>query len=114
MKRMWIGIAVILLASMAFSQNATPSLSTADRVAIVVLEQRKQAAKKDFDEAQQGELSVLREWNAAHPGFHLNEQTFVPEPDAKPVGKTEAKPEVKKEVVPASQSGKTTKQETSK
>ena len=99
MKRLWIGLGIIFAAQLAFSQQAaTPQLSTADKVAIGALEQHKQDAKKQFDDAQQGELAIIREWNAAHKGYHLNEQSFLPEPDEKPVAKQEAKP-----VTPAEQ-----------
>jgi hypothetical protein len=72
-------------------------MSTADRVAIQKFEKDKQDANKLFNDAQQGELSVLREWQESHPGWHINPQTFVIEPDPTPakVPEKPAEPEKK-------------------
>lgn len=56
-----------------------PILSTADRVAIQTFEKSKSDAQKMFNDAQQGELSVLREWQVAHPGYVINTSTFAVE-----------------------------------
>lgn len=69
-----------------------PALSTADRVAIQTLEKAKQDAQKQFQDAQQQELTILREFGQEHPGFTLNQQTFAVEEV-----KTEPKVEPKKE-----------------
>ena len=50
-----------------------PTLSTSDRVAISTFEKAKQDASKQFTEAQQEELTILREWGVAHPGWHVNQ-----------------------------------------
>jgi hypothetical protein len=78
-KRITITIAAILVASAIWGQapKPTPTLSTADKVAIQTFEKAKQDAQKQFNDAQQGELSVLREWESAHPGFLINPKTFV-------------------------------------
>lgn len=109
MKRMWIGLGIIFAATMAFSQQAPPALSTSDRVALQSLEERKQQATKSYQDSYQAELAIMREWNAGHAGWHLNEQTFVPEPDTKPTAKQEVKP-----VTPVPQPGKTTPAQTPK
>ena len=57
----------------------SPQLSTADKVAIQTFEKAKQDAQKQFNEAQQGETTVIREWEVAHPGFTINPTTFVVE-----------------------------------
>lgn len=79
---------VFFVASM---MGQAPQLGIADEVAISSLEQVKQDAQKKYVEASQQEASILREWEAAHPGYTLNPQTFAVEAETKP-----AKPEVKK------------------
>lgn len=79
---------VFLVASVM--AQVTPQLDTADKVAISSLEQVKQDAQKKYIEAAQQEASILREWEAAHPGYKLNPQTFAIEAE------TKLKPEVKK------------------
>ncbi len=56
---------------------AAPKLSTADQVALTALEKVKQSAQATFSEAQKNELTVIQEWNAAHPGFYIDQQTFA-------------------------------------
>ena len=41
---------------------------------------------------QAGLPTVLREWGASHPGYHLNQQTFAVEPDPKPKPEAPKKP----------------------
>lgn len=53
-----------------------PALSTAERIAFQACEKSKQDAQKQFSDAQQQELSVLREFGEEHPGFTVNQQTF--------------------------------------
>jgi hypothetical protein len=117
-------IAMLALATMAiFSQTKptgtpatppaapSPQLGTADRVAIQSLEKQKQEAATAWQNAQQQELSVLREWAIAHPGFHVHfnpanpqdtqnfaveADTSVPAPPAKPAETKTAPPEKKK------------------
>jgi cellobiose-specific phosphotransferase system component IIA len=84
-------LAVLLLSGVALGQ-AVPSLSTADKAALADAEKAKQAAQKQFQDAQEFELQVMREWGAAHPGWHVNPQTFAVEADKK----VEVKPEEKK------------------
>lgn len=64
-------------------QNSVPSpqLSTAERVAIQAFEKQKGEGKRLYDEAQQGEGQVAKEWTAAHPGWHLDPATFKPTED---------------------------------
>jgi len=66
-----------------------PSLSTADRVAIQSIEKAKVDLQKQFQEIQQQELTILREWQTAHPGWRIDPQTFAISAEAKG-------PEVKK------------------
>lgn len=81
-------ILALALAMPAFAQQASkpasaapPQLSTADKIAIQACEKSKQDAQKQWQDAQQQELSILREWNTAHPGFHVNQQSFAVEAD---------------------------------
>ena len=87
-------IMVLFAAWYALPQTPAPTLSTADRVAINTFEKAKQDAQKEFDGAQQGELTVLREWGNAHPGWHVNQQTFAVEKDAVPPPPDLHKPQV--------------------
>jgi hypothetical protein len=59
--------------------STDPALSTADKIAIGQCEKAKQDAQKMFNDAMQQELSVLREWEAGHPGWRVNPMTFVVE-----------------------------------
>lgn len=79
-------MALSLIAVGAAGQTAAPAppLSTADRVAIQTFEKAKQDAQKTFNDAQQAENAVLKEWQSAHPGYHVNPQTFAVEADPKP------------------------------
>lgn len=78
---MKFAILALLFCAPAFAQAvATPQLSTADKIAIGAQEQRKQEAQKAYNDAQQTEASIVHEWEAAHPGFMLNPQTFSVEP----------------------------------
>ena len=83
----------ILLSLSLVAQAPAPILSTADKVAIQTFEKSKSDAQKMFNEAQQGELSVLREWAVAHPGWTVNPQTFAVEAEKKatPAEKVEPK-----------------------
>lgn len=83
MKRLWIGILFITLAGMIFAQSA-PQLSTADKVAIQSLEKVKGEARKQFEDAQREETTVLQEWSATHPGWAINPQTFAVEKAKEP------------------------------
>jgi hypothetical protein len=84
-------LAALLLTNFAFAQAPAPTLSTSDKIAISALEEHKQAAQKTFIEAQQQESAILRESEAAHPGYQLNPQSFAVQPIAKPAPKTEKK-----------------------
>ena len=61
---------------------AAPTLSTSDKIAISDAEKAKQDAQAAYNKAQEIESTVIREWNAGHPGFHLDEKTFVVTRDA--------------------------------
>lgn len=82
MKRMFWPVYLAL--SLAAYAQQPPTLSTSDRVAIAALEKAKADARKQYDDAMQSEQAVLNEWLAAHPGYHLNPQTFAVEADPKP------------------------------
>jgi hypothetical protein len=74
-----------LLVGWMIGQDKAPALSTADKVALSSLEKQKTDARTAFDQADQGELTILREWEAAHPGFRINrEKGFVVEKKADP------------------------------
>jgi hypothetical protein len=79
--KFWTVWLFLVIAALAYSQQVkpVPALSTADRVAIQACEKSKQEAQKQFQDAQQQELMILREFDAAHPGFTLNQQTFAVE-----------------------------------
>jgi hypothetical protein len=87
-----LAVTVCVLTIGAVSQSMAPTLSTSDKVAISALEQQKQEAGKQYQAAQQQELAILREWQVAHPGWHVDEKSFQIVADQKPA----AKPEVKK------------------
>jgi hypothetical protein len=53
-------------------QTPTPQLSTADKIALQSLEKAKQDASKQWNDANQQELTILREWGMAHPGFRVH------------------------------------------
>ena len=81
-----IAVTLLALAGIAFGQ-ATPVLSTSDKIAISDAEKAKQDAQAAYNKAQEIESTVIREWNAGHPGFHLDEKTFVVTKDATPTKK---------------------------
>ena len=85
-KRFWTGMFFLILVGLALGQDK-PSLSTADRTAIAAMEQKKADAQKAYNEAQQNELVILREWQVAHPGWIINQQTFAIEAEKKAEGK---------------------------
>jgi hypothetical protein len=66
-----------------------PQLTTAEKVAVQSLEKQKQEAATTWQNAQQQELSIMREWSQAHPGFRLHynpanaqdPDNFTPEAD---------------------------------
>ena len=60
-------------------------------MAIAALEKAKQDAQKEYTDAQQSEGIILREWQASHPGYHINLQTFSIESDPKPEAPKETK-----------------------
>jgi hypothetical protein len=84
MKYAAIALSLMLAQTVA---PATPTLSTADKVAIQTFEVAKQKAQNDYADAQQGENAVMQEWAAEHKGWHLNPSNFTPVADT---------PEVKK------------------
>lgn len=88
----WIVWVLAVVAIVAWSQTVegpVPQLSTADKVAIQSLEQQKAAASKQYQDAQTQELSILREFGAAHPGYTVNQSTFAVEQN--PPAKAEVK-----------------------
>lgn len=84
-------IAILLLSAMTAgaqqSPKPAPVLSTADKIAIQSLEKNKQDAQTQFNQAQQAEMTIVREFAQQHPGYHVNASTFVVEADAKPAEK---------------------------
>jgi hypothetical protein len=61
-----------------------PKLSTADRIALVACEKSKKEARDQFDVSQQQELTIIREWDDAHPGFYIDQQTLAITPQKAP------------------------------
>jgi hypothetical protein len=59
---------------------APPILGTADRLALQGLEKIKADAQKQWSEANDQEFAVMREWQVAHPGWHV---FYNPQGDAK-------------------------------
>jgi hypothetical protein len=77
MKR-WLAIFVLALTP-AFAQqapkpNQVPQLSTADRIAL-------QSCEKIKQDALQQEQTILTEFAASHPGYRVNPQNFIVEPE---------------------------------
>ena len=90
----WPLIFALVFVPMFAQQPPVPQLSTSDKVAIQTLEKAKQDAAKQWQDAQQQELVIEREWMAAHPGWKIDPQTFAvssetkspaPTPGTKPV-----------------------------
>jgi Skp family chaperone for outer membrane proteins len=84
MKR-WLAVFVLALTP-AFAQsvqrsNPAPQLSTADRIALQSCEKIKQDAQKQWQDALQQEQAILTEFNTSHPGYRVNPQNFVVEPE---------------------------------
>ena len=79
----WYFWPVFLLLAVAVVAQQPPTLSTSDRVAINALEKAKAEASKQFQDAQQSEAEILKEWQAAHPGYHVNADNFAIERDVK-------------------------------
>jgi hypothetical protein len=61
-------------------QASAPILSTADRIALQSLEKAKADAQKQWNDSNEQELAILREWQLAHPGWHV---FYNPQGDAK-------------------------------
>lgn len=58
--------------------NPAPQLSTADKVALQSIQKTQQDAAKEWQDAEQQKLLVLREWGASHPGFHIHYNSQLP------------------------------------
>lgn len=63
---------------------AMPILSTSDKIALQALEKQKQEAQQQFQQSLQSESVIEREFTTAHPGYHVNPQTFIVEADGAP------------------------------
>ena len=61
-------------------QPAPPAFSTADRIALQTSEKTKADAQKQWNEANDQEITIIREWQALHPGWHIH---FNPQGDPK-------------------------------
>jgi hypothetical protein len=72
----------VIVFSFALAQSPAPQYSTAEKGFIVAQEQIKQAAQKQYNDAQQAEMQMANEFHANHPGYHVNPQTWAIEPDA--------------------------------
>ena len=87
-------ILALALPMLAQTPKSTPALSTADKVALQNLESEKQELQKKFLTAQQTEAQIVKEFETAHPGFRVNQQTFQviaePKKDAVPEAKKDA------------------------
>jgi hypothetical protein len=85
MKR-WLAI-FVLMAMPVFAQQAPkvpvapPQLGMAERVALQGCEKTKQDLQKQWQEITQQEQVILAEFNATHPGYHVNPVTFAVEAD---------------------------------
>jgi hypothetical protein len=84
MKR-WLAIFVLALTP-AFAQQApkpapVPQLSTADRIALQSCEKIKQDVQKQWQDALQQEQTILTEFATNHPGYRVNPQNFIVEPE---------------------------------
>lgn len=70
-------------AATAFGKDKPPTaqikLSISETVALQALEKQKQEATQQYQQAIQAELAIEQEFAEAHPGWHLNQQTFAPE-----------------------------------
>lgn len=62
-------------------KTAPPGLSTAEKIAIESCEKQKQEAQTAYQHATQQEQTIMVEFSAAHPGYHLNGATFAVEAD---------------------------------
>lgn len=59
-----------------------PHLSTAEKIALDSCEKQKQDAKTEYQQATQQEQTIMVEFSAEHPGYHLSGSNFAVEPDA--------------------------------
>jgi hypothetical protein len=64
------------------TQTAIPTLTVTEKIAVQVLVDRFNAAKKQVQETQQVFQCVTEEIATSHPGYHLNADTFELEADA--------------------------------
>jgi hypothetical protein len=93
MKRIVFGTALLFAVASAIAQQPIPQLSTAEKVALQSLQKTQADAAKDWNDAEQQKLSILREWQVAHSGFHIkynsanpnDPQNLTVEADPKPV-----------------------------
>jgi hypothetical protein len=100
MKRIVVLISVLILTAASGAQEILdphkqpdPKLDLAYRTAIQFIEGTKQSLSKQFQESQKQEADILADWKDAHPGWHVNPQTFAVEKDIpeKPVPTEESK-----------------------
>lgn len=56
--------------------TTSPEIDTATRVAMQSIEGTKNSAAQAFAQAQQQELTVLREWANEHQGWHIDMDAF--------------------------------------
>ena len=102
MKRASLIFAGLAFSALLVAQNPkpaeapkqVPTLSTAEQVAIKTLGDKQADIAKQWNEAEQTKLSILREWQVAHPGFHIHynpqgndPQNFAVEANVKPESK---------------------------
>jgi hypothetical protein len=81
-------------------RGITPQLSTADKVAIQAIQKVQVDAAKEWQDAEQQKLTVLREWQMSHPGFHVHynpqspndPQNYAVEADAGPASPSRFSP----------------------
>jgi Cu/Zn superoxide dismutase len=100
MKRIALVFALVLTAHMAQAQQ--PAAQPAPQLSS--LQKTQEAAAKEWNDAEQQKLSVLREWSMVHPGFHIHyvpqnpndPQNLMVEADAKPASAAKPKEELKK------------------
>jgi hypothetical protein len=73
-----------------------PTLSTSDRIALMACQKRESDATAAFNAAHEDELTIVREWQTVHAGWHLHFNPMNPgDPDNFKVEKDADRPAAK-------------------
>jgi len=64
----------------AEAPKVAPTLSTAEQIAIRSITDKQADFVKQWNDAEQTKLSILREWQSTHPGWHIH---YTPQGDPK-------------------------------